>query len=207
MHQLPEAFLQTMDGLPGYNREAFIASHEVVGDWPAVRLNPAKLIPSWSKDPVSGLPLNLFQRQVESYQPAVLPWCRDGFVLTGRPPFVFDPAFHAGAYYVQEASSMFLHHAWRSLCADLQDARVLDLCAAPGGKSTLLASQPETGLLVSNELIRTRVPVLYENMVKWGLPNSFVSNQDPKASKNGVHPMLPSAASASKGSWPMPCPR
>jgi 16S rRNA C967 or C1407 C5-methylase (RsmB/RsmF family)/NOL1/NOP2/fmu family ribosome biogenesis protein len=180
MHHLPESFLQALEGIPGYNREAFIACHEAPAEWPAVRLNPAKQHASVAGAFLPGLPATLFQGQAESFRPMALPWCGDGYVLNGRPPFVFDPLFHAGLYYVQEASSMFLHHAWRCLCADMERARVLDLCAAPGGKSTLLASQQETGLLVSNELIRTRVPVLYENIVKWGLPHLFVSNQDPK---------------------------
>jgi NOL1/NOP2/fmu family ribosome biogenesis protein len=109
-----------------------------------------------------------------------VPWCSHGFNLSYRPAFVFDPLFHAGAYYVQEASSMFLDYAWTVACGHLQQARVLDLCAAPGGKSTLLASKDNIALLLSNELIRNRVPVLYENVVKWGLPKMLVSNQDPK---------------------------
>jgi NOL1/NOP2/fmu family ribosome biogenesis protein len=82
---------------------------------------------------------------------------------------------------VQEASSMFLGHAVQELLAGRSGLRVIDVCAAPGGKSTQLATLPQTGLLLSNETIRTRVPVLYENLVKWGCPRSFVSSEDPSA--------------------------
>ncbi len=91
------------------------------------------------------------------------------------------PSLHAGVYYVQEASSMFLEEALRQT-ADLgRPLRVLDLCAAPGGKSTLLQSllSPDS-LLVSNEVIRNRVSVLRENSIKWGGANTIITSNDPK---------------------------
>lgn len=106
-------------------------------------------------------------------------WCSSGYYLPERLTFTFDPLFHAGAYYVQEASSMFLEQAIRSQVN--QPVRCLDLCAAPGGKSTLLAScLPQGSLLVSNEVIRSRSYVLAENIAKWGNPNCVVLNNDPK---------------------------
>ena len=107
------------------------------------------------------------------------PWCESGFYLKERPLFTADPIFHAGAYYVQEASSMFLEQAVKQ---HFPTARtVLDLCAAPGGKSTLLSEAlPETSLLVSNEIIRSRAYILAENLIKWGNPNILVTNNEPK---------------------------
>lgn len=126
----------------------------------SVRLNP-------SKAPASTLP----REQV--------PWCSCGYYLPERPAFTFDPLFHAGAYYVQDASSMFL---WHILNQYVQEPVVaLDLCAAPGGKSTLLRTQlPEGSLLVSNEPMRQRAQVLAENMIKWGDPYVIVSQNFPE---------------------------
>jgi len=105
-------------------------------------------------------------------------WSDTGYYLPERLPFTFDPLFHAGTYYVQEASSMFLEQAIRNLVH--HPVNCLDLCAAPGGKSTHLASVlPEGSLLVSNEVIRSRSHILAENMDKWGNPNSIVTNNDP----------------------------
>ena len=115
-----------------------------------------------------------------------VPWCTDGYYLPERPSFTLDPLFQAGAYYVQEASSMLLNEALKqavNLTRPLRQhpLRVLDLCAAPGGKSTLLASalHPDS-LLICNEVIRSRVSVLRENIDKWGFPNVVVSNHDPE---------------------------
>lgn len=109
-----------------------------------------------------------------------VPWCPDGRYLPERPSFTFDPLFHAGCYYVQEASSMFLGHAVSS-CIN-GPVVALDLCAAPGGKSTHLASVlPQGSLLVSNEVMRNRLPVLVENMTKWGRPDIMVTGCDPSA--------------------------
>lgn len=105
-------------------------------------------------------------------------WCDDGYYLKERLTFTFDPLFHAGGYYVQEASSMFLEqvikqHIDRPVVA-------LDLCAAPGGKSTHLRSVlPADSLLVANEVIRNRSQILAENLTKWGHPDVVVTHNDP----------------------------
>jgi 16S rRNA C967 or C1407 C5-methylase (RsmB/RsmF family) len=108
-------------------------------------------------------------------------WCATGRYLAARPVFTLDPLLHAGAYYVQEASSMFLEQAaglWRGQTA----LRFLDLCAAPGGKSTHLADLlPADSLLVSNEAIRSRTAALSENITKWGNPHVVVAHNDPAA--------------------------
>jgi len=112
---------------------------------------------------------------------AAIPWTQFGFYLQERPVFTLDPALHAGAYYVQEASSMFLEQAVRQHVPTHSPLRVLDLCAAPGGKSTHLASLLNAeSLLVSNEVIRSRASILAENIQKWGSNNVVVTNNDPE---------------------------
>ena len=101
-------------------------------------------------------------------------WCPLGCYLSERPRFLLDPRMHAGMYYVQEASSMFLWHALQQLPSP---HRVLDLCASPGGKSTLLLSAiPPEAILVSNEAIASRTGALVENISKWGHANVLVSH-------------------------------
>lgn len=108
-----------------------------------------------------------------------VPWCPEGFYLDERPVFTLDPLLHAGGYYVQEASSMFLHRVLAQY-AGAGPVRMLDLCAAPGGKSTLAcAALPSGSLLVANEVMRNRVSVLAENLTKWGNPGVVVTHNDP----------------------------
>jgi 16S rRNA C967 or C1407 C5-methylase (RsmB/RsmF family)/NOL1/NOP2/fmu family ribosome biogenesis protein len=109
----------------------------------------------------------------------VVPWTKHGRYLPLRPVFTLDPTFHAGAYYVQEASSMFLEEVFKQAVPNDRSIRVLDLCAAPGGKSThILSLINSDSLLVSNEVIRSRVSVLTENLQKWGHQNVIVTNND-----------------------------
>lgn len=112
-----------------------------------------------------------------------VPWCPDAYYLEERPAFTFDPLFHAGAYYVQEASSMYLAEVLRHHALSLEGpgaSLALDLCAAPGGKSTLLHSLlPDDCWLVSNEPMPKRAQVLAENMTKWGHPNCIVTQNYP----------------------------
>ena len=106
-------------------------------------------------------------------------WMDNAVYLDHRPQFTMDPLIHQGCYYVQEASSMFLAQAV-SKCVS-GPVRALDLCAAPGGKSTLLAQLlPEGSLLISNEIQRGRAQILAENMVKWGHPDVMVTCNAPK---------------------------
>jgi len=107
-----------------------------------------------------------------------VPWHMDGYYLSKRPTFTLDPLFHAGCYYVQEASSMFLEQAL-SQYVD-RESVVLDLCAAPGGKSTVISQfLGSKGLLVSNEINRQRVFILSENIQKWGNGNTIVTHNTP----------------------------
>lgn len=107
-----------------------------------------------------------------------IPWAPSGRYLKNRPTFTFDPLFHAGCYYVQEASSMFVERVLREYVQE--PVVMLDLCAAPGGKSTLCRSVlPEGSLLVANEVMRNRSQILAENLIKWGSPEVLVTNNDP----------------------------
>lgn len=136
-----------------------------------------------SEEPPVSIRLNPWKKKNilssgESLAYAPVPWCADGYYLDKRLTFTFDPLFHAGCYYVQEASSMFLEQVVRQYVDEPVTA--LDLCAAPGGKSTHLRSLlPEGSLLVANEVIRSRSRILSENLVKWGHPGVMVTNNDP----------------------------
>ena len=126
----------------------------------SIRLNPRKSIPAPSLNKV--------------------PWCSNGYYLTDRPSFTLDPHFHAGSYYVQEPSSMFLEQIIKRHFKETDEIKALDLCAAPGGKSThLLSLLNNNSLLVSNEVIRSRANVLSENIQKWGNANVLVTQNDP----------------------------
>lgn len=110
-----------------------------------------------------------------------IPWTEYGYYLKERPVFTLDPTFHAGSYYVQEASSMFLEQALKQSVDLTKPLRVLDISAAPGGKSThLLSLLSSESLLVSNEVIRSRASILAENIQKWGHSNVIVTNNDPE---------------------------
>lgn len=163
--QLPQSLLQSLQHTKGFDRQAFEAVHQGGEQVTSIRINPLK-------------PVDHFPNFPEGMTP--IPWTPFGFYLPARPSFTFDPLFHAGTYYVQEASSMFLEQALTQ-CIDLnQPLRVLDLCGSPGGKSTHLQSliSPDS-LLVSNEVIRSRANVLKDNMIKWGSENVVVTNNDP----------------------------
>lgn len=132
-----------------------------------------------------------------------VPWCRNAYYLAKRPNFTFDPLFHAGCYYVQEAASMFLDEVLKTLLRPLPEMKgsnyaqeqilstplpsreglgvSLDLCAAPGGKSTLLRSAlPADCVLYSNEPMQKRASILLENVTKWGYKNHHVTNLYPR---------------------------
>ncbi|HON19500.1 MAG TPA: rRNA cytosine-C5-methyltransferase [Salinivirgaceae bacterium] len=109
-----------------------------------------------------------------------VPWCANGFYLSDRINFTIDPWFQSGGYYVQEAGSMFIEHIVKHLSKETLLTNVLDLCAAPGGKTTLLASLFDTKtLIVANEVINSRAQVLWQNTDRWGHDNVVVTNNDP----------------------------
>lgn len=118
-------------------------------------------------------------RPNEQFCPQPIPWCNEGYWLDKRPNFTFDPLLHAGAYYVQEASSMFIAHVLKQ-CIN-KPVLALDLCAAPGGKTTCARNiLPEGSLLLSNEPIGKRAQILAENVQKFGKEDILVTNNYPK---------------------------
>ncbi|SEA53661.1 16S rRNA C967 or C1407 C5-methylase, RsmB/RsmF family [Chitinophaga terrae (ex Kim and Jung 2007)] len=170
---LPAALLESLEGIPGYNRATFEQVHEAAEKVTSLRLNPNKLRSANGIDKVL--------QSLSATGVSKVPWTSQGYYLPQRPSFTLDPYFHAGAYYVQEASSMFLEYAVKQTTDPGAGLKVLDLCAAPGGKSTLLQSLlPDNSLLVSNEVIKSRAALLADNLTKWGAANVVVSNNDPK---------------------------
>lgn len=162
---LPQQLLDSLRAVKGFDKEAFEKVHESGGQITSIRYNPIK-------------PLREILTAVEQHP---VPWSQYGFYLETRPSFTFDPFFHAGCYYVQEASSMFLEQALTQLTDLSKSLKVLDLSAAPGGKSTHIQSLiSKESLLVSNEVIKSRANVLKDNMIKWGYSNGIVTNNDPK---------------------------
>jgi 16S rRNA C967 or C1407 C5-methylase (RsmB/RsmF family)/NOL1/NOP2/fmu family ribosome biogenesis protein len=160
--QLPLELLRSLEGVKGFDKKAFINVHE-------------------SKERITSIRINPFKKSEIVNLKSKITWTKYGYYFETRPSFTFDPLFHAGYYYVQEASSMFLEKAIKQTVDLLQPLRVLDLCAAPGGKSTHLLSLISKGsLLVSNEVIRPRANILNDNIVKWGCSNVIVTNNDPQ---------------------------
>ena len=157
----PEAFLNRMKNILGDEFDSFVKSLDESSPT-SIRLNPVK-------------PISKFDEEEK------IVWCENGRYLKVRPSFTFDPLFHGGTYYVQEASSMFIEQAWRQINPNNEPVRVLDMCASPGGKSThLLSFMSEESYLVSNEIIPSRNKILQQNIVKWGAPNCIVTQNKPE---------------------------
>jgi len=164
---LPSPFLERIKTQLGAGSEAFFNAFDE--ETPiSIRINPLK-----KPKEIAGTALeNLNQ----------VAWNKNGYYLLERPIFTIDPLFQAGAYYVQEASSMFLSKILNQIVSHLPiEAKILDLCAAPGGKSTLILDEiPTTMLLVANEVIRARAAILADNITKWGKSNAIVTSNDPR---------------------------
>jgi 16S rRNA C967 or C1407 C5-methylase (RsmB/RsmF family)/NOL1/NOP2/fmu family ribosome biogenesis protein len=134
--------------------------------------------------------LNPFKKGA-AHEGVPVAWSGHGIMLQERPSFTLDPLFHAGAYYVQDSSSMFVGHVFRQILASVErpstrPLRVLDLCAAPGGKTTDLAASLREAcgddfILVANEVMKARVGILADNVALWGDPNVVVTSDDPRA--------------------------
>ncbi|WP_293885284.1 methyltransferase RsmF C-terminal domain-like protein [Sphingobacterium sp. UBA1498] len=161
---LPNALVKKLGVNPLFDKDAFIKVHEEGIRATAIRLNPNKL------------------EECPFDNKGKVPWCNAAYYLQDRPVFTLDPLFHAGAYYPQDASSMFIDYIIQRLKLNLHAVRALDLCGAPGGKSTLLNSSlhPDS-LLVANEIIKARVTILQDNLMKWGNANTVTTNNDPAA--------------------------
>ena len=161
---LPNSLVKKLGVNPLFDTAEFIKVHEEGKRATAIRLNPRKL------------------KEYPFSSGGTVPWCENAFYLKERPVFTLDPLFHAGGYYPQDASSMFIDHIIHKLEIGSKPVYALDLCAAPGGKSTLLNSSlhPDS-LLIANEIIKTRVNILQDNLTKWGNVNTVVTNNDPSA--------------------------
>ncbi|HQQ93839.1 MAG TPA: hypothetical protein PLQ93_04755 [Bacteroidia bacterium] len=162
MPSLPAEFLNSISTCKVPDQAGFEAIHESGEQVTSIRLNPFKP----------------FTPEFELSE--AVPWSRFGHYLQERPYFTHDPLFHAGCYYVQEAASMFIEQALVQH-ADLDaKLKILDLCAAPGGKSTLINSLMNSeSLLVANETVKSRADVLAQNLSRWGTCNTVVSNVQP----------------------------
>jgi 16S rRNA C967 or C1407 C5-methylase (RsmB/RsmF family)/NOL1/NOP2/fmu family ribosome biogenesis protein len=168
---LPADFLQAMQSLlPAAEYDPFVRALSDSESPTSIRLNRSKCTAA--------------EAQAYAELPGVrpVPWCPEGWYLPERPTFTTDPLLHAGVYYVQEAASMFLTYLLRQLLPPERPVTALDLCAAPGGKSSaLLSVLPEGSALVSNEIDRRRARILAENLTKWGNPALTVTAEAPAA--------------------------
>ena len=187
---IPQAFQQQMCDLLGDNEAGALCTALSSGNLPtSIRTNPFKPLKDGE---------NLFRQTDNAVSPSDIAdsptlhpvaWCPSGSYLSERPLFAHDPLWHAGAYYVQEAASMFIAQAYKVIDSTFSTdkmmnapLKMLDLCAAPGGKSTLWRSLlPDEALLVANEPIRQRAQILVENLTKWGHPHTFVTQAFPDA--------------------------
>lgn len=165
---VPEAFIKKMEALLGSDETSSLVSS--LNDAPSVsiRINRAKV-----KDP------DKFVTRFEEFGVSKVPWCKSGYYLDHRADFIHDPLLHAGTYYVQEAASMI----YEAIIEGLPEVKagspikVLDLCGAPGGKSTaILNAFQGPHILVANELEPSRSKILKENLEKWGDPAVIVTN-------------------------------
>ncbi len=159
--ELPEGFRERILREAGADGAALLEALAATGPVTGVRLNPRK--PADTAELLRGA--------------GAVPWCEGAFTLPGRPEFTLDPLFHAGAYYVQDPSSAVHYTIVKRLTEDGRPVRVLDLCAAPGGKATAaLSALPEGSLLVANEVMPQRAAALAENTAKWGHPAVAVTS-------------------------------
>ena len=157
--KLPELFVQQLQGLVPDEWETLVEAITSTEPSVVVRVNDAH-----------GATVSNGVRHV--------PWCDKGFYLNDRPAFTFDPDWHAGRYYVQDASSMFISHVIKHLIHG--PVRYLDLCAAPGGKTTAaLQALPAGSLVVANEIVPPRARVLADNIIRWGNPHCVVTSNAP----------------------------
>lgn len=164
---LPIALVESLIGIKGFHKETFIEAHEQHVPITSIRYNPFK------KKYLQHIPFqdNILQK---------VSWAKDAWYLKERPSYTLDPCLHAGAYYVQEASSMFIEQILQQTILHPQHEMVLDICAAPGGKTTLLSGYFQNGLVIANEVIKSRAAILSENVTKWGADNIIVTNNDPQ---------------------------
>lgn len=194
---IPKEFLEEITDSLGTEEARLLSNALEEKPSVSIRINKAKVPSSDS-----------FLSRFAHYTPTAVPWCKNGFYLESRPEFILDPLLHAGAYYVQEAASMYYETIVEELLRTfdlkgMDSLRVLDLCAAPGGKSTAILNALATSatpgnvptesleeskapalnnyMLVANEYERSRAGILRENLNKWGDPNVIITSTDAKS--------------------------
>ncbi|HZK03496.1 MAG TPA: rRNA cytosine-C5-methyltransferase [Bacteroidaceae bacterium] len=182
MKELPDDFIGQTDDMLGKNAAKQLYDAISTSPIVSVRQNREKLAKLTGQRDVVLSVLNKDFIEIRR-----VPWCESGYYLHNRPSYTLDPFFHAGCYYPQEASSMFLEQAIRRYVKG--PVKALDLCAAPGGKSTHLCSLlPKGSVIISNEVVRARGAVLVENLIKWGATNSIVTMNSAKdIGDSGLH--------------------
>lgn len=157
--------------------------HHLLGD------EALLLLEELDKEPVCSVRINRRKPVAEFPEGIPVPWCRSGLYLDKRPEFIFDPLLHAGAYYVQDASSMVYETVVERLIekffsesrSGYNSLKVLDLCASPGGKTTaMINALPDGSEVIANEYTPKRVAALKENIDRWGYPHVKVTNRDSK---------------------------
>ncbi len=156
--------------------EAFVTriKNQYANDYPA-------LLEAMDNEAATSIHINVAKPSVEFLDTTPVAWYPKGVQLKERPSFTLNPLFHAGCFYPQESSSMFLYQALTQTLSEKDNLRVLDLCASPGGKSIIISSFLQNhGVLISNEVIKQRNAVLRENLIKWGNSNNIVTCNDPK---------------------------
>ena len=158
---LPDGFLRRMHTLLGGDFDILFEGYDR-SLRRGIRVNTLKYT---ARDLAAWFPLPL----------SPVPFARDGFAFEGAFRAGADPLHHAGAYYMQEASAM----SAVTVLSPLPGERILDLCAAPGGKSTQIAACLQgQGLLWSNEYGRSRAQILLQNLERCGVANAVVSSAD-----------------------------
>lgn len=160
---LPKAFLDEMKLLLGEEYDSYIKSYEEA--WkPGLRVNTLKLSPEEFS--------SLFPWKLEP-----VPWTKKGFYYDSQSRLSRHPAYFAGLYYLQEPSAM----TPAAMLPVNPGDKVLDVCAAPGGKSTELAAKLKgEGLLVSNDISSSRARALLKNLELAGASNIAVVSEDPQ---------------------------
>ncbi len=161
MKNIPQELIESLKKFSFFDEKLFVETQKKNADT-SIRLNSKKN--------------NFLPTQLDNVS-----WCETGYYFNENIIFAADPYWHAGNYYVQEASSMFIEQGLKQCLNLLDDIKVLDLCASPGGKSTLISNLlSENSLLISNEINFSRLDALKENISKWGSASNWISNNAPK---------------------------
>lgn len=160
--KLPEAFEVKMKEMLGKEYADYLASFDTDA-YQGLRVNTAKIsVEDFLK--------------ITPYALKPVPWCSNGFYYEKKEKPAKHPYYFAGLYYIQEPSAM----TTASLLPISEGDRVLDLCAAPGGKSTELAAKLKgTGLLVTNDISNSRAKALLKNIELFGVGNALVTSEPP----------------------------